>query len=88
MSRSVDSDDPDWQLDAACRGQDPAIFYPPPFFERKELRRAREAVAKSICAQCPVSHACLQQALRTEEPHGVWGGLNEFERRERISRSA
>ncbi len=74
-------DDMDWQLQAACRGQDSAAFFPPPHFERKETRLARERFAKSVCRGCPVKEACLDYALRTHEPHGVWGGLNEFERR-------
>jgi hypothetical protein len=24
---------------------------------------------------------CLEYAIRIREPHGVWGGLNEIERR-------
>lgn len=71
----------DWQLDAACRGHDAAAFFPPPHFERKEVRLARERFAKSICRGCPVTTQCLDYALRTREPHGVWGGLNELERR-------
>ena len=71
----------DWQLDAACRGNDAAAFFPPPHFERKDVRLARERFAKSICRGCSVAHECLDYALRTREPHGVWGGLNEFERR-------
>lgn len=45
------------------------------------VRLAREQVAKSICQGCCVTDECLDHALRTREPHGVWGGLNEFERR-------
>ncbi|MCU1359154.1 MAG: Transcription factor WhiB [Ilumatobacteraceae bacterium] len=71
----------DWQLSAACRGQDSSAFFPPPHFERKEIRLARERFAKSVCRGCAVKDACLDYALRTHEPHGVWGGLNEFERR-------
>jgi WhiB family redox-sensing transcriptional regulator len=74
-------DDVDWQLQAACRGHDSAAFFAPPHFERKEMRLARERFAKSVCRGCPVKDACLDYALRTHEPHGVWGGLNEFERR-------
>jgi WhiB family transcriptional regulator, redox-sensing transcriptional regulator len=71
----------DWLLEAACRGDGAAAFFPPPHFERKEVRVARERIAKSICCTCPVAETCLDYALRTREPHGVWGGLNEFERR-------
>lgn len=74
-------DGDEWLLRAACRGDDAAVFYPPPHFERKEVRLARERLAQSICRQCAVASECLGYALRTREPHGVWGGLNEFERR-------
>jgi len=42
---------------------------------------ARERKAKSICAVCPVRIECLEYAVRIREPHGIWGGLNEIERR-------
>ena len=70
-----------WLQDAACRGHDTAAFFPPPHFERKEVRVARERVAKSICRGCPVTAQCLDFAIRSDEPHGIWGGLNEIERR-------
>ncbi len=71
-----------WQLKAACRGPHAAVFFPPPHFERKEEKEGREARAKSICALCSVREACLEYALRIREPHGIWGGLNEVERRQ------
>lgn len=70
-----------WQVRAACRGPNTLIFFPPSHFERKEDREAREAKAKSICASCAVRRECLDYALRIREPHGIWGGLNEAERR-------
>jgi len=82
VRREEDDDDLQWQQAAACRGENAATFYPPPFFERKDLRIARENLAKSICADCSVKQACLGYAMRTAEPHGIWGGLNEAERRD------
>jgi WhiB family redox-sensing transcriptional regulator len=70
-----------WQLRAACRGPDASLFFPPSHFERKEEKEAREARAKSICRTCPVHRPCLEYALRIREPHGIWGGLNETERK-------
>lgn len=32
------------------------------------------ARAKAMCALCPLSGGCLQDALEREEPWGVWGG--------------
>lgn len=70
-----------WQYRAACRGEDAEMFFAPNYFERKEEKEAREAQAKSICAGCPVRAECLEYALRNREPHGIWGGLNESERK-------
>lgn len=70
-----------WQLKAACRGPQSVMFFPPSHFERKEEKEAREANAKEICSLCSVRRDCLEYAVRIREPHGIWGGLNELERR-------
>jgi len=72
---------PGWQNRAACRGEDSSYFFAPGYFERRSEKLAREAVAKAICARCPVREQCLSFALLVRDPHGVWGGLNEMERR-------
>jgi WhiB family redox-sensing transcriptional regulator len=76
-----EDDTPAWQFRGACRGEDPALFFAPSHIERKEERDSREAGAKSICHRCPVRADCLDYAIDTREGHGVWGGLNELERR-------
>jgi len=38
--------------------------------------------AKSQCATCPARAVCLRLAMQGSEPFGVWGGLDERERRE------
>ncbi|HLG91440.1 MAG TPA: WhiB family transcriptional regulator [Acidimicrobiales bacterium] len=70
-----------WQARAACRGPQAWLFFPPSHLERKDERAAREAMAKQICQGCPVRQECLDYAIRIREPHGIWGGLNEAERR-------
>ena len=70
-----------WQWRAACRGEDANLFFPPNHVEEKPERDARERHAKAICAICPVRIECLEYAIRIREPHGIWGGLNELERR-------
>ena len=77
-----------WQLKAACRGPHAAVFFPPSQFERKDERVDREQRAKLICGQCPVRQPCLEYALRIREPHGIWGGLNEVERRQLLEHMA
>jgi WhiB family redox-sensing transcriptional regulator len=73
-----------WQWRAACRGEDSSLFFAPNHLELKEERSSRERRAKAICAVCPVRIECLEYALRIREPHGIWGGLNEPERRQMI----
>ena len=70
-----------WHLKAACRGPESALFFPPSVAERREDREGREARAKQICYECHVREDCLEFALRVREPHGIWGGLTESERR-------
>jgi WhiB family transcriptional regulator, redox-sensing transcriptional regulator len=70
-----------WHLSAACRGPESALFFPPSLPERREDRDEREARAKRICLECHVRRDCLDFALRVREPHGIWGGLTEAERR-------
>ncbi len=70
-----------WQYRAACRGEDSSWFFAPSYFEKRSEKDAREAKAKRICAVCPVRLECLEYALRIRETHGIWGGLNEMERR-------
>jgi WhiB family transcriptional regulator, redox-sensing transcriptional regulator len=78
----------EWQHNAACRGQDAVYFFAPNYFERRDEKNAREAVAKSFCMRCPVLDACLEYALASREAHGIWGGLNEMERRRMLRERA
>ncbi|MGH9044395.1 MAG: WhiB family transcriptional regulator [Acidimicrobiales bacterium] len=77
-----------WQSGAACRGPQSKVFFPPPRPERKEEKLARESRAKAICAQCRVCPDCLDYAIRIRETHGIWGGLNEVERKQMLERRA
>ncbi len=77
-----------WQKKAACKGPQSAMFFPPTTFERKDEKDERETNAKRVCAMCSVRSACLEYAVRIREPHGIWGGMNELERRHLGSRAA
>jgi WhiB family transcriptional regulator, redox-sensing transcriptional regulator len=70
-----------WQWRAACRGEDTALFFAPSDTEVRDVKLARERKAKAICSGCPVRIECLEYAIRIRETHGIWGGLNELERR-------
>lgn len=71
----------DWQVRAACRGPQAAVFFPPPRHERKAEKLERERRAKAICDECSVRSACFEYAINIGEQHGIWGGHNELERR-------
>jgi WhiB family transcriptional regulator, redox-sensing transcriptional regulator len=83
---SVQRVDDLWQVKAACRGPQSSVFFPPSHFERKDEKESREARAKAICGSCPVRRPCLDYALRIREPHGIWGGLSEVERKQVLAR--
>ncbi len=76
-----------WQPVALCRGNHSHLFFPPSTTERKDERERRELRAKSICRVCPVVDECLEYAIAIKEPYGIWGGLTESERRQRLSRA-
>jgi WhiB family transcriptional regulator, redox-sensing transcriptional regulator len=64
------------------------MFFPPSHFEKKDEKERRELSAKAICSQCSVRADCLDFAITIREPHGIWGGLNESERRVVLARLA
>ncbi len=67
-----------WIDRAACIDEDPELFFPvgstAPAVEQAER-------AKAVCATCDVRGECLRWALETCQDAGVWGGLDEEERR-------
>lgn len=71
----------DWRNQAACRGMDPDTFFSHDNGENKPDRDDREDTAKAVCAGCVVRLECLEYALTAGERYGIWGGLNELERR-------
>lgn len=77
-----------WQAAALCRSSDASVFFAPSSVETKEQKDARESKAKGICRECPVRVDCLNHALDTREPYGIWGGMNELERRRLLAKRA
>ncbi len=75
----------DWRHDAACREEDPELFFPVGT-SGPALRQAAEA--KAVCHRCPVASDCLAWALATGQDAGVWGAMTEDERRAVKRRSA
>ena len=64
----------EWVHSAACRDGDvsPELFH--------SSNAVQQRMAKLICQGCPVTDNCLQDALRRNDPWGVWGGLDSRER--------
>ena len=67
-----------WIERAACIDEDPELFFPVGT-TGPAVRQAERA--KRVCASCPVRGECLRWALDTCQDAGVWGGLDEEERR-------
>lgn len=63
----------DWQGQAVCAQTDPEAFFPE--------KGGTANPAKQICDDCPVQQQCLDYALANDEPHGIWGGLSDRQRR-------
>ncbi len=59
--------DPDWRDYAACRGEDPSVFF---FEDTSPNHRARQ-----LCITCPVRMDCLEYATFAEKDWGVWAGV-------------
>ena len=79
---------PTWRGRAECRRDNAVHFFAPSHFERKEEKDLREGQARALCRACPVQQACLEYSLTVQEPHGIWGGLNELERRRLLRKRA
>jgi WhiB family redox-sensing transcriptional regulator len=75
----------DWRDHAACRDEDPELFFPVGTSGPALLQIAE---AKAVCGRCSVSSECLKWALASGQDAGVWGGLSEDERRALKRRNA
>ncbi|RCW46115.1 transcription factor WhiB [Halopolyspora algeriensis] len=70
-------DKTDWRHRAACRDEDPELFFP--ISDMGPGARQAEQ-AKAVCARCPVRSECLNYALNNGLNHGIFGGMTERER--------
>jgi WhiB family redox-sensing transcriptional regulator len=68
----------DFFADAACRGADTTLFFP--------VSDTYADEAKAICSTCPVAQQCLEFAIETHQPDGVWGGMTAIERHRLVRR--
>jgi WhiB family redox-sensing transcriptional regulator len=68
----------EWSNEAACLTAEPETFFP---IGSSGGALDDVATAKAICGTCAVLERCRDYALATRQPFGVWGGLDEDERR-------
>jgi hypothetical protein len=66
----AERDDLSWMDDAACREHDPTLWFP----KADDAGQADAAIAKRICASCPVRAQCA--AYGKDEQWGIWSGVN------------
>ena len=67
-----------WLDLAACRGEDPELFFP---VGNDGPALIQQALAITVCRRCPALIQCRTWALAAGETAGVWGGLTADERR-------
>ena len=70
---------PGWRRRAACLDADTSLFFGGDYDSANAVHE--------FCRWCEVRTECLQHALATDEPYGVWGGLTPRQRR-RVARDA
>ena len=70
--------DPRLTESALCRREDPELWFP----KNKGRKPKKPPRAVVICHSCPIQKECLQYALDEGERYGIWGGLDEAERRQ------
>ena len=68
----------DWSDRAACLRAEPETFFP---IGKAGVALDEVSAAKAICGRCAVLDECRAYALRSRQAFGVWGGLDEEERR-------
>jgi WhiB family redox-sensing transcriptional regulator len=69
----------DWPNKAACKDEDPELFFA--IYPKSKQGLAQIEEARAVCNRCPVIDECLRWALETGQDAGVWGGMSEDERR-------
>ena len=67
----------DWRHEAACRSEDPDLFFPVGSTGPALLQIE---AAQAVCRRCGVMEQCLRWAVDTGQDAGIWGGLTEDER--------
>lgn len=68
----------DWRDEAACKREDPELFFPE---GTSGAARLQTEEAKAVCRGCAVIDICLKWAVDNDQRAGIWGGLTEKKRR-------
>ena len=63
----------DWRTRGECVERNPDMWFSTAGKNVKE--------AKRLCRLCAVRRECLEFAVESSIPHGVWGGMSGIERR-------
>ena len=75
------------ELGLAVRGglprEDSTLFFAPNYFEQREEKDGPRGQGQDASVpRARFATTCLEYALEIREAHGIWGGLNEYERRQ------
>ena len=74
----------DWRDEAKCKGLGDLMF--PTGTGAQALLEIERA--KQVCHSCPIERECGEYALdpETHQEYGIWGGMDEEERRRILRR--
>lgn len=70
---SLEDGSGDWRDQSACLTEDPELFHAADG-EHRDARPYRVALAKAVCATCPVKTTCYADAVENLEQYAVRGG--------------
>lgn len=74
-----------WRQQANCRKHPEVDFFPelnpriPEQEHRDKYKERLVKIAKAVCAECEVKKECLEFAVSTNQPYGIWGGVEQKE---------
>lgn len=71
--------DAPWMAQGLCRQDDPELWMSN--VQSDQRRAASICMGGAGHPPCPVRQICLAYAIERKEPHGVWGGFTERQRR-------
>lgn len=85
LARLFNRDPAEWMRRAACNNKpdvDPDWFHP------HEFDLATHALARAVCARCPVTTECFNDAIATRDRDGIRAGMTAPERARRLKMEA